>query len=232
MSAIGQRVVYQGDGLAWLREHPLGPEHAVVTSLPDVSELPRLGFGGWRDWFVATAELVCQRVAPESVAIFYQTDIKHEGRWVDKAYLVSRGAEAAGSSLLWHKVVCRIAPGQCTFGRPAFAHLLCFSSALRLTPAQSSADVLPSLGEMPWPRAMGTAACEAVCTFLLHHTACRVVVDPFCGHGTALAVANARGLDAIGVELSAKRAERARLLLWPPAPASGAARAGSRTDGT
>jgi tRNA G10 N-methylase Trm11 len=39
-----------------------------------------------------------------------------------------------------------------------------------------------------------------------------VVVDPFCGHGTILAVANEHGLDAVGVELSAKRARKARRL--------------------
>jgi hypothetical protein len=81
-----------------------------------------------------------------------------------------------------------------------------------LDPKQSSPDVLPSLGHMTWPRAMGLHACAAVCDFLLAHTRCRTVVDPFCGMGTMLAVANARGLDAIGVELSRKRAERARTL--------------------
>jgi tRNA G10 N-methylase Trm11 len=65
---------------------------------------------------------------------------------------------------------------------------------------------------MPWARAMGVEACHAVCRFLLAHTACRTVVDPFCGVGTMLAVANAHGLDAIGVELSRKRAERAEKL--------------------
>jgi tRNA G10 N-methylase Trm11 len=38
------------------------------------------------------------------------------------------------------------------------------------------------------------------------------VVDPFCGLGTILAVANEHGLDAIGVELSSKRARKARRL--------------------
>ena len=122
------------------------------------------------------------------------------------------GAWGAGSELRWQKIVCRAAAGNTTFGRPGYAHVLCFSRGLKLTPAQSSPDVLPGLGAMPWPRAMGTAACEAVCTFLLANTACRTVVDPFCGHGTMLAVANSRGLDAIGCELSAKRAEKARLL--------------------
>ena len=213
-----RREVHQGEAVAWLRERPLPADHAIVTSLPDYSEVPKLGFGGWKGWFRDVAELACTRVAGSAVTVFYQTDIKHDGRWVDKAYLVSRGAEAAGSELLWHKVVCRTAPGSTTFGRPGYAHLLCFSRELRLTPAQSSTDVLPHLGAMPWPRAMGTAACEAVCTFLLAHTACRTVVDPFCGHGTMLAVANARGLDAVGVELSPKRAALARALTLPATP--------------
>lgn len=198
--------------MAWLDAHPLPPDHAVVTSLPDLSELPSMRFEGWKRWFSDTAALACARTAPEAVTVFYQTDIKHEGRWIDKARLVDEGADAAGSQLLWHRIVCRVPPGTPTFGRPGYAHLLCYSRGLRLTPAQSAADVLPALGAMPWPRAMGAAACEAVCTFLLAHTGCRVVVDPFCGHGTMLAVANARGLAAVGVELSAKRADRARRL--------------------
>lgn len=208
--AAGRREVHVGDGRAWLREHPLGPEVAIVTSLPDLSELPLLGADGWRAWFVDTAAQACAAVADEAVAVFYQTDVKLDGRWVDKAHLVSLGADAAGSHLLWHKIVCRAPPGEVRFGRPAFAHLLCFSRALRLTPAQSSADVLPELGAMPWPRAMGTAACLAVGRFLRAHTACTTVLDPFCGHGTMLAVANELGLDAVGVELSARRARKAR----------------------
>jgi tRNA G10 N-methylase Trm11 len=39
-----------------------------------------------------------------------------------------------------------------------------------------------------------------------------VVVDPFCGVGTVLAVANALGLEALGVEKARKRAEQARAL--------------------
>jgi hypothetical protein len=209
---VNSRVVHHGDGVAWLGSNPLPADHAIVTSLPDGSEMPHLGFEGWRNWFIATAALACGAVADTSVAIFFQTDVKRDGLWVDKGFLVQQGAEQARSSLLFHKVVCRAPAGKTTFGRPAYAHLLCFSRALRLTPKQSSADVLPALGAMTWPRAMGTAACEATCDFLLAHTACRTVVDPFCGIGTMLAVANDHGLDAVGVELSRKRAEKARVL--------------------
>jgi hypothetical protein len=207
-----RREVLHADGPGWLRSAELGPGHAIVTSLPDYSELPRLGFDGWRAWFIETAALVCERLAPESVAIFFQTDVKREGSWVDKSFLVQLGAERAQSSLLWHKVVCRAPAGTITFGRPAYAHLLCFSRGLRLPPARSSADVIPELGDMPWPRAMGTRACNEACKFLVAHTPCRTVVDPFCGVGTVLAVANQHGLDAIGIEISGKRARRAQTL--------------------
>lgn len=204
--------------MEWLKAASLGPEHAIVTSLPDSSEVPKLGFDGWREWFVDTAALACRSVAAESVAIFFQTDVKREGTWVDKAYLCQRGAEKAGAALLWHKIVCRAPAGVTTFGRPAYAHLLCFSRELRLAPGQSSADVLPRLGQMTWARAMGLEACNATCRFLQAHTKCRTVVDPFCGLGTMLAVANVHGLNAIGVELSLKRATRARALVVPSAP--------------
>ena len=59
---------------------------------------------------------------------------------------------------------------------------------------------------------MGVQACLAACRFVLEQTETRTVVDPFCGHGTVLAVANFLGLQAIGVELGRKRAEKARAL--------------------
>lgn len=208
-----RRVVHCGDGVAHLRESALPPDHAVVTSLPDYSELPKLGFDGWRSWFMEAVEAGCRAVADEAVAIFYQTDVKRDGRWVDKGFLVQLGAEKAGSHLLWHKIACRVSPGATTFGRPAYAHLLCFSRSLRLQEGQSMPDVLPRPGAMTWARAMPTEACEAVVRFLCAHTACRTVVDPFCGVGTMLAIANAHGLDGIGVELSRKRAENARSLV-------------------
>jgi len=209
---VPSRVVHHQDALTWLEANALTQDHAIITSLPDSSEIPRLGFDGWRKWFIDTSDRLCRAVADDAVAIFFQTDVKLDGGWVDKAHLVHSGADAAGSKLLWHKVVCRAPPGTTTFGRPAYAHLLCFSRTLRLEKGQSSPDVLERLGEMTWARAMGVEACVAACRFVLERTRCRTIVDPFCGLGTALAVANTMGLDAVGVELSAKRAERARAL--------------------
>lgn len=223
MSDAPTRVVHHGDGVAWLRDNTLAAEHAIVTSLPDVSEVG-MDLATWREWFTSTAALVCKVIHPSAVAIFFQTDIKHGGTWIDKAHLVHCGADRSEVACLWHKIVCRAPAGTTTFGRPAYAHMLAFSRELRIEPGNSSADVLPNLGEMTWARAMGVAACEAAVRFVLRHTACRVVVDPFCGHGTMLAVANLHGLDAVGVELSAKRARKAEALRLRPTVSGNATR--------
>jgi hypothetical protein len=183
--------------------------------LPDFSELA-LDLDAWRTWFRDTAQLICSVVHAQSVAIFFQTDVKLDGRWLDKSFLVQLGAQSAAAHLLWHKIVCRAPAGVTTKGRPGYAHLLCFSRELRLTDVQATPDVLSKLGAMTWSRAMGLAACEATSQFLVQHTRCRTVVDPFCGVGSMLAVANRHGLDAIGVEISSRRAARARTLQLTP----------------
>lgn len=206
---MAAREVHCGDGVAFLARGRLPDDHAIFTSLPDHSEVPTMGVPAWKRWFVDTVTLACRAIADDAVAVFYQTDVKHDGRWIDKGHLVLTGADAAGSHALWHKIVCRVPAGMVTFGRPAYAHVICVSRERRLSPGASTADVLPALGKMSWSRAMGSAACEVAIAFIAS-TGARTVVDPFCGQGTALAAANAHGLDAIGVELSKRRAAKAR----------------------
>lgn len=212
-SRAPSRTVHVADGIAWLAAAaPLPATHAIVTSMPDASELPSMGLEGWRAWFVDTAAALCAATADDAVAVFYQTDVLRAGRWIDKGFLVATGAARAGLACVFHKVVCRADAGTATHGRPGYAHLLAFSRGLVTRPADATADVLPGLGAMAWSKAMGTAACEEVARFLLRATPCRVVVDPFCGLGTMLAVANAHGLDAVGVERVRRRASAARRL--------------------
>jgi len=77
------RHIVQGDGLAWLREHPAAPDTSVITSLPDASELPELSFLEWQAWFVESTRAVLRWVPQGSCAIFYQSDTRHDGAWVD-----------------------------------------------------------------------------------------------------------------------------------------------------
>jgi hypothetical protein len=199
------------DAFEWLRCHPASPGMSIVTSLPDVSELAGMTLESWSGWCSDTARLLLEWLLPSGVAIFYQSDIRRGAVWVDKAYLVQRGAERAGGVLLWHRIGCRKAPGTPSLGRASYSHLLCFARAAPAWPPRHPLpDVLPDLGAMSWSRGMGSAACALICRYLVEETTTTTVVDPFCGEGTLLAVANAMGLAAVGIDRSPKRCQTAR----------------------
>jgi hypothetical protein len=216
---MATRILECDDAISWLGARQKLAGCSFITSLPDFSEFPHLELGAWKDWFVTAARLVLSRTPDDGVAIFYQTDIRRSGTWIDKGYLCLKAAEAEEHALLWHKAVARVTPGVASFGRAGYSHLLCFSRGIRAEIPGSTADVLPHPGQVTWTRGMGTLACETACRFVLERTPTRTVVDPFCGHGTVLAVANSLGLNAIGVERSPKRARIARSLnLGPTGP--------------
>lgn len=208
---MSTRVVHHADAISWLRDQPTLAGCSIVTSLPDVSEVG-LPLDRWKTWFVDAARLCITKVPDDGVAIFFQTDIKKAGAWVDKGQLVAEAAAREGVRLLWHKIVCRRPPGTVTFGRPAYSHLLCFSRALPLDLSRATADVIADPGTSTWTRGMGHLVCRTVCAFVRDCTPTQTVVDPFCGQGMVLAAANALGLNAVGVELAAKRAQKARNL--------------------
>ncbi|HEY2743404.1 MAG TPA: SAM-dependent methyltransferase, partial [Polyangia bacterium] len=168
-------------------------------------------FDGWRRWFVAAAEAAMGCVDDDGVAVFFQSDIRRHGVWIDKGALVAAAAVDAGMTLLFHKIVCRVPPGTATSGRASYGHLIGFGRSARPS-RRATADVLPDGGFRPGPRAMGVNACIEACEVVRRDTPTRTVVDPFCGWGTVLAVANAVGLDAIGVDSSARMCKKARSL--------------------
>jgi hypothetical protein len=185
---------------------------SVITSLPDISELPRLRFEGWCHWFEDAAAAVMRSVPTTGVAIYFQSDILHAGLWIDKSAMVARGAERAGGRLLFHRIVCRQPAGTLSAGRATYSHLLGFAPVARPPRGFPRADVIPDAGFMPGKKAMGVRACVEACRFVLQETSTRTIVDPFCGWGTVLAVANALGMDAEGVDLSPRMCQRAKSL--------------------
>jgi hypothetical protein len=207
------RQVFQADALAWLPSHAPLSGCSVVTSLPDASELPGLTFAAWQDWFVAAAALVLKAIPPEGMAIFFQSDVLHRGLWVDKGALVSEAAKLERADLLFHKIVCRKAAGAAAFGRATYAHLLGFGRGVSPSHRQPRVHVLPDGGFCPGAKSMGVLACRDACHEVVRTTATRTIVDPFCGFGTVLAVANLLGLHSVGVDLSARMCRKARSLV-------------------
>ena len=208
-----ERQVFQAEARQWLTDHPGTKGMSVITSLPDLSEMSNTSISSWKQWFVATARQIIGWIPEDGVAIFYQSDIRINGFLINKAFLIMLAAEEANSSLLWHKIVCRKPPGTVAMGRPSYSHMLCVSRGLAPKNEFLGADVLATAGEMIWSRAMGLSACEVACRYLRDATSTSTVVDPFCGKGSALAVANKLGFDAIGVDLSRSRCRSARNLV-------------------
>lgn len=206
-----RREVHCADAIAWMRARGPIAGACAVTSLPDVSEVG-LALPVWRTWFLDAVRLVVEAVPDESAALFFQSDIKRDGVWIDKGALVIRAAEDAGARVLFHKVVCRRPAGMLTAGRPGFTHFIAVSRALRCPDVLPIPDVIADAGRQTWVRAMGVRAAAHAVRFAREPVRAATVFDPFCGIGTVLAVANTLGLDALGVEKAKKRAEQAREL--------------------
>ena len=209
---VATRIVHNADAMVWLQAQGKLVGASIITSLPDVSGLPHLGLDAWRRWFEDAAALVMECTPDQGVAIFFQSDIKHGGFWIDKGALVSRAAQRAGMSCLFHKIVCRKPPGSSSFGRATYAHMLGFARGQPRRQKQERVDVLPDGGFQPGTNSMGVHACLDACRFVKAETTTRTVVDPFCGWGTVLAVANALGLDAVGVDIAPRMCRRASKL--------------------
>jgi hypothetical protein len=210
------REVICQDAITWLQEFTPTDDHSFLGSLPDISEFPGYSLAAWKEWFQSTAELILSKTSPLGVTIFFQSDIKVDNTWVDKAYIIQKAAEKLNHQLLWHKIFCRMPPGTITFGRPSYSHMLCFSQELRPDLAKSSADVIADMGDKTWMRGMGLSASLLASEFIFGQTATRTLVNPFCGEGSMLAAANYVGLNAVGIERSPKRAAKARLLQIAP----------------
>lgn len=205
------REVVCAEALAWMQARGRIAGACAVTSLPDVSEV-NLPLLRWRAWFLTATAAVLDAVPDESAALFFQSDILHEGTWIDKGALVVRAAEDAGAHVLLHKIIARRTPGLLSPGRPGFTHLIAVSRALRCREPVRIPDIVVDPGRQPWVRAMGVRAAAHAVRFARDHAHARLVFDPFCGVGTVLAVANTLGLDALGVERSARRCEQSRTL--------------------
>lgn len=204
-----KREIVCADAIAWMQARGRIDGACAVTSVPDVSEIGRT-LPVWRTWFLNAVRLVVDAVPDDSAALFFQSDIKRDGVWIDKGALVIRAAEDAGARVLFHKIVCRRPPGMLTHGRPGFTHLIAVSRKMQCPDILLIPDVIADAGRSLWIRAMGVRAAAHAVRFARDHVGAKLIFDPFCGVGTIPAVANALGLDALGVELSKKRCEQSR----------------------
>ena len=106
---------------------------------------------------------------------------------------------------------------QHTIGSPNFTHMMCFGKGADIRYDArffNCPDIIPR-GLMLWPKAIGVDPTVLGIRFLRDLVGVERVVDPFCGVGTILAVANALGLASEGVDLSRQKCERAQVRTPP-----------------
>lgn len=201
------REVHCTDALPWLADRTAA--EAIITSLPDAAEMG-MPLPEWAAWFAVAATACMRATQPGGPCIFYQTDRRAGGQTYSKPYLLLQAADHLGLRLLWHKIVLRRAPGATDLHRPTYSHMLAFSRAG--APGPATPDVIEGGGRV---YADGMALMAARVAVAHAARTAGMVTDPFCGRGTVLAVANAAGLPALGVDIDPTQCAAARNLVLP-----------------
>lgn len=202
----GRRSVVHGDSLEALCK--CDRPDAIVTSLPDANEL------GWAivryaPWFRQAATLCLEHVKDSGVCVFYQTDRRHAGHVLSKAAMLIETARATGSRMLWHKIVLRRRPGAADLYRPGYSHLLAFSR--RMKAGQATPDVFEPDASLH-RNGMHLNATRWVVQYTARHAGSDLLIDPFCGEGTVLALAEQYFDRVIGIDANRRCVTRSRRL--------------------
>eukprot|EP00602_Paraphysomonas_sp_CaronLab_P001099 CAMPEP_0185017378 /NCGR_PEP_ID=MMETSP1103-20130426/337_1 /TAXON_ID=36769 /ORGANISM="Paraphysomonas bandaiensis, Strain Caron Lab Isolate" /LENGTH=281 /DNA_ID=CAMNT_0027546757 /DNA_START=183 /DNA_END=1028 /DNA_ORIENTATION=+ len=212
------------DAVEWLISSDAVFEGSVFTGIPDMYDVydfvstKEIGIAqraiDYQNWYMTVVEAIFQRLATGQCAIFSQTDAKvidREGNvlcWIDKSHLCSVAAEKYGCRLLWHKIALN-SDAEVSSHRPCYTHLVAYGRNFTYrTQLFRTPDVIDR-GLMTWQKATGLEACILCISFIKYIVGAHKVINPFCGWGTVLAVANCFGLAALGIEVLPKRARRA-----------------------
>ena len=204
------RTVFCEDAQTFL-QRDFDNQLSIITSLPNVTETT-FEFENWKRWFVQTAALCMTRADPNGAAIFFNSDSRVDGTTFSKCELLFEASRIAKVKLVWHKIVARHKRISATsLFRPSYWHYLAFSQQAHC--GRVTTDIFYE-GPRLWRYGLGLDAVCAAVEFC-RNAGMKGIIDPTCGTGIVLAVANAYGLDAIGNEILPERVEQARTLTIP-----------------
>lgn len=174
------------DSLIWLKDNK-DKQGAILTSLPDMEEIG-MDINEWASWFQQAASLCLNHIKGSgNPIIFYQTDRKYDGSWFSKANLLISCAKELNIPLIWHKI-CLTSSNEDAINlyRPGYSHLLCFSEVKK--PGKITPDVFKA-GHKIYDNGIGIHAARIALDYISNHTKDNVLIDPFCGRGTVLSLA-------------------------------------------
>jgi hypothetical protein len=181
--------------------------HCIITSLPDMEEIGLKNIPDYYHWMEKACDTLIGTLSQKGIIFFYQTNRKYQGTVIDKNQLITTKFFMAGYSKVFEKIVLRQAPDTVDRYRPTYTNLFAFSETLKAH--QPTPDVIYR-GEMLYKNAMGMNAIKVCLDYVREHVECRLVLDPFCGQGSVLKVANDYGYDSIGIDILPEQCEIAK----------------------
>lgn len=201
-----KRVVICADSHRWLPNNV--DIKAIITSLPDMEEVG-LNNIDWQRWIKDTCVLLSNSLSDSGLIIFYQTDRKYKGEVIDKKTLISNQFINMGYKNIFSKIILKQKPETVNLFRPTFTNLFGFSKNIKS--GKATPDVIFA-GNMLYKNAMGFNACKTSIEFIKSKINTKIIVDPFCGQGSVLKIANDLGLNSIGVDILKEQCEIAKNL--------------------
>jgi len=197
--------ILQRDAHEWCQEH-MGTVPAIVTSIPDMSELD-MNEADYILFLRESTNRILQCLTDKGYAIFIQTDRKSKGL-IDKSYHISDEAiRICGFRMMFHKIALIRGVDVNDLYKPTYTHILCYSNKGK--PGRSTPDVF-NRGDVLYKNGAGK---EAVlrCLEFLKKQKIETVVDPFVGQGTVILLAIQLGFKGgVGLDIDETQCVLAR----------------------
>jgi len=206
------RKIIVADSMKWLALQKSQSIPNVITGICDMDEIGLTDINKYLDFFNRIAQLIFEKTNPNGYAIFIQTDRKIERSWIDKSLLLSTIAQKNGFKMVWHKIVLHRDVDATDLHRPGYAHMVCYTK--NGTSGAATPDIIP-VSQRLYKNGTPVEAAVRAIEFVKRYTKSEpCVVDPFVGQGTIVAIANAYGLNAIGIDIDSQQARKAEDLIY------------------
>jgi len=180
---------------------------AIITSLPDMEEIGETKIYKYHLWLFVACEKLRNSIDENGVIFFYQTNRKYKGTLIDKNSLITSQFIPYEFNKVFEKIILRKEPETIDRYRPTYTTLTAFSKTLKA--GQPTPDIIHR-GNMMYKNAMGENAIKVCLDFVKKNVETDTILDPFCGRGSVLRLANFYGYNAIGIDIDPKQCEIAK----------------------
>jgi hypothetical protein len=187
---VSDRIIICGDSLTILSKQDLEPMN-IFTGMPDNTEM-NLDYKQYEEYRNKILPRIFE-LGKDNILLFTQTDKKatYEGEWFDKISIIYKYARIYSLKLIFHNIALYTHED----GFPQYQHYLCFSNKL-----QPQKNRLLLGGDKLYKNGTPFGIILDALKFLTKSD-CKAVLDPFCGKGTNLALANLFGICGVGIDI-------------------------------